>query len=188
MNSQFGFDFGAVAEFKPIEMARGTWNERRDDDVLPGEVEAAKLNLGEAPVAVIDLYKAGVEAATKTVNDIRSDTRHGQFRCYELRAARVEPNARDLEDFIARCRAQTKAGPTIGRVSWKVREAFDFSTYAVHVENVGTLLAQSRRVNDPIEVSFVPGLRGSFFLDSYEDSMQSIALPYDVWGPTYAEL
>jgi len=186
MNSQFGFDFGAVAEFKPIEMARGTWNDRRGDEVLPGEVEEAQLHLGEAPVAVIDLFKAGVEAATQTVNDIRSDTRHGQFRYHELRATRLEPSAQDLEDFIAGCRAQAKGGPVIGKVNWKVREAFVCSTYAVHVENVGTLFAQSRRVNGRIGLSFVPGPRGSFFLDGYEDSMQSVALPYDVWGPTYA--
>jgi hypothetical protein len=135
---------------------------------------------------LIDLFKAGVDAATKIVNDIRSDTRHGQFRCYELRATEIESSAHDLEAFIACCRTQAKAGPVIDRVSWKVREAFDCSTYAVHVENVGTVLAQSRGVNGSIGLSFVPEPRDTFFLDSYEDSMQSIALPYDVWGPTYA--
>jgi hypothetical protein len=158
MNSQFGFDFGEVAKFEPIEMPPGTWTERLSEAMLPREVEMALGQINEVPEGVARLFEAGVAAAARTLSDIRGDTRHGEFRGHELRSIRIEHVGQDISDFISLCRMQTSAGPVTGRVTWKVREAFDCSTYAVHVENVGTLSAQRWLVNG--QVVFPGGIRG----------------------------
>ncbi|MFP3637737.1 hypothetical protein [Paraburkholderia sp. SIMBA_054] len=187
MNAQIGFDFGET-RFDAIESPEGTWKFEGNFFEHPSLVvwlDGARKLLLRAPEALHALFLSGFDAASTSAQKAADADANGKYCFDSLDRFDVEADVATVETFAALCRTGVRCGQTTD-VVWKIRENFAQATFAVHVDGIGSLFAERWVGRDEWRMRYQPGSRDKFFRESYLDGMNSVELPYAIWGPAYA--
>lgn len=177
--AQIGFDFGSE-DSQSIDMDRGAWlSPRWDAPQWVRAIEEAARRLPLIDAQLRGLYRSGLDIAKGELAELIEKGADVSWRLSSIKLT-IEGDA--VEEFMRTCEQWLDTSARGFEV--KVREKVRLRTAAVYIEGVGTIIARQWSQVESARVVYHPW-KDSFFLNSYEDDMPMVKVPYATWKGAY---